>query len=814
MGKGRLIFLFAVFLILASLGKATDISSCQTLSSPDTYTLTADILNSGATKCFDITADYVTLDCQGHTVDGVNSLTSYAVFSTRTPDEYETDIYIQNCVFTDWGIAIYFGREDYNSISNVNITSNRAEATGIEFLWSNNIYISNINAHATSYGNGLNGIAGYESNFSTYDTINISDYVYGMVVEGDSPILSNIVVNHNTAVGLKFTTTNGIFLNIQADSNGAPPSMNVYGYGLWMDTADYNLLYNISANMNGRTSSHTGIRVDTSNFNNFSLISTAWNTNYGMRFEDADSNIVDNLTSSGNIIYNLYLDAASNNTIFNSDMHSPYDGFGETCVGLNNAGDTSENFFYNNLFNCSAAFAFSGTKYSNLWNTTNQTGQRIVPDGPNIGGNFWAATDGTGYSQICNDTERDGFCDENYTLVDSPENVDFLPLSDDYINCSLRSLNVTTWDELTGQQIYFNIHIENATSSMDVSNILSFSESWCNASLPIGNVTVAISNSSYFSPRYYIGYIGNAILKAYLLPLNDSHAVLATFIVQDAGTSPAAGIQYAELDIYKDFGGILVLIAQRLTDSIGGATIYLDSQTQYVANASAVGYIPKTVAASFANSTTLYIPLNRIAYSLGFGAMFEDINYTLLPTERYVYNYSAVNASFLFSVTSKNGTLSNYGMNITNASGTLIFTGSGSNALGGSIPASINASQHSGYFNVTFWIYSPVFSPTPYVQTVKYSIYGTTNQTNLGGILGAGGLLATSGLSHFAIGLLAIIISLVVSGAFATFGFSVGQSGVLFTIVLTLFAAVGVLSLGLWIGLIMMTVAFVILRWL
>ena len=47
--------------------------------------------------------------------------------------------------------------------------------------------------------------------------------------------------------------------------------------------------------------------------------------------------------------------------------------------------------------------------------------------GPYLGGNIWGNPDGTGFSQTCVDTNKDGICDSNYTL--DPGNVDYLPLT-------------------------------------------------------------------------------------------------------------------------------------------------------------------------------------------------------------------------------------------------------------------------------------------------------------------------------------------------------------------------------------------------
>nr|WP_231590553.1 NosD domain-containing protein [Methanosarcina siciliae] len=52
----------------------------------------------------------------------------------------------------------------------------------------------------------------------------------------------------------------------------------------------------------------------------------------------------------------------------------------------------------------------------NNWNTSLASGSNIVC-GPYIGGNFWAKPDGTGFSQICVDLDRNGIGDLPYMYI-------------------------------------------------------------------------------------------------------------------------------------------------------------------------------------------------------------------------------------------------------------------------------------------------------------------------------------------------------------------------------------------------------------
>lgn len=62
---------------------------------------------------------------------------------------------------------------------------------------------------------------------------------------------------------------------------------------------------------------------------------------------------------------------------------------------------------------------------ANTWSREPAKGKNIV-SGRRLGGNYWAKPDGTGFSQVTPDANRDGFCDAPYAIADL--NVDRYPL--------------------------------------------------------------------------------------------------------------------------------------------------------------------------------------------------------------------------------------------------------------------------------------------------------------------------------------------------------------------------------------------------
>jgi len=297
-----------------------EIFNCTVIDAPGTYYLVQDILNSGTSGCINITANNVSFDCQGHTIQG-NDVADYGIYVYRT-SATTTNVTIKNCVLTDWDtMAIYLYYAKNNMLQNLSLTSNPDDA--IRMRNSDYNDLKNI-----SVSNSLYGIYVYASNYNN---------------------LTNITVTATT-VGIPFTS----------QSTG-------------------NQLTAIIANSNYR---------------------------------------------------GLYFLGSGNNTVTNSKIQAN----SNAGIYISSGGYDVRNTFYNNLINNSQNVFFETgyTIYANQWNTTQQSGTRTYSPGTEIGGNYWTNPSGNGYSDTCTDVDKNGFCDNNYTLNSNGPNIDYLPLSDEY----------------------------------------------------------------------------------------------------------------------------------------------------------------------------------------------------------------------------------------------------------------------------------------------------------------------------------------------------------------------------------------------
>jgi parallel beta-helix repeat protein len=88
---------------------------------------------------------------------------------------------------------------------------------------------------------------------------------------------------------------------------------------------------------------------------------------------------------------------------------------------------TGAGTIYDNRFNNTLNVAFTGEPLlANAWSVGPRGGPNIA-GGPSIGGNFWGRPDGTGFSEVSADRDRDGFGDVAFQLA--PQNVDEHPLA-------------------------------------------------------------------------------------------------------------------------------------------------------------------------------------------------------------------------------------------------------------------------------------------------------------------------------------------------------------------------------------------------
>jgi len=250
--------------------------------------------------------------------------------------------------------------------------------------------------------------------------------------------------------------SSGIYISRASSTNTKVTVKNCnvtdWYWGFYLRRANNNTLTNIIANSNSRR----GLIFWDSDFNTLTNITV--DSNYhGLLFAYSDSNTLTNMTVVNSNYGGFHIDYSNSNIIKDSKIQNNAYG-----IYFYESGSIP-NKVYNNLFNNTRNIILGVFNiYANIWNTTRQTGNRIYSSGPEIGGNYWTNPSGTGYSDTCDDTDKDGFCDSYYQLHATGPNIDYLPLSDEYTPsyCDVYIDNTTIPYNLNQDNTYYCL-IEN-----------------------------------------------------------------------------------------------------------------------------------------------------------------------------------------------------------------------------------------------------------------------------------------------------------------------------------------------------------------
>ena len=172
-----------------------------------------------------------------------------------------------------------------------------------------------------------------------------------------------------------------------------------------------------------------------------------------------DSRVYNNTISNGSTGISLREDCHNNELSNNAIIAS-------NESGIHLLDYSAGNLIYNNYFNSSINVKAENTE-GNIWNTTWSPGMNIM-GGPNLGGNFWANLEGTGFSQVSNDSDSDGICDLPYNINGS--DFDYLPLARPP---SVTRVDLTITIGKTDSNNASNVSIEIDRNTIDFGTLLS-----------------------------------------------------------------------------------------------------------------------------------------------------------------------------------------------------------------------------------------------------------------------------------------------------------------------------------------------------
>jgi parallel beta-helix repeat protein len=277
----------------------------------------------------------------------------------------------------------------------------------------------------TVTGNDGNGIAitNSDGNILADNTVNNSDSSGLSVSLSSNNIVVDNTVGSNAGDGIfvDSSTNNGFFDNTIASNQAAGVSLVEFSFDNDLDRN--------TVESNGETGIFLG-----SSGNDVETNTIESNGGAGVAIENAgdislSANVVSANDGEGIVVLGGNRSLVSNNTVT---------GNGRAGIAL--LAGAANNSIVNNVFRnddnvdlskrtIPGVSPFVPAGGPNTWNRSKTQGPNRA-GGPFLGGNYYARTNGTGFSQTCADADGDGLCDSPNDFGNaSDDNTDFLPLT-------------------------------------------------------------------------------------------------------------------------------------------------------------------------------------------------------------------------------------------------------------------------------------------------------------------------------------------------------------------------------------------------
>ncbi|MBI2044723.1 hypothetical protein HYT23_01560 [Candidatus Pacearchaeota archaeon] len=345
--KSKLFITIFLFLLLLNFVRADfPITSCQSLNTPGTYVLLNDI-NSTSGVCFPIDADSITLDCNGHKIDGSNNLDElHAAIQVY----HRTGVTLQDCIIERFGSPVWLDGTDSVSILD-NVFKNNYRTISIRYSESNTRTIIRGNTfndtskikpktptanYTEGWGVYLNGIDSViEDNYVFNTSFTLYGYLpcfgsagQGITVEGANNIIRNNRLEAN-GCGIGVFGTN---ISVEGNYIDGAGASNDGGHGLGSSANDSLFTQNTLENADFSSSGDGFTNV--ANYNNKII-----NNIFGGFSLSGENNLIAGNFFTGPTYIAAYNNIGNRNRIINNTFNSSY---GSTELG------GSHNYFANN----------------------------------------------------------------------------------------------------------------------------------------------------------------------------------------------------------------------------------------------------------------------------------------------------------------------------------------------------------------------------------------------------------------------------------------------------------------------------------
>lgn len=300
------------------------------------------------------------------------------------------------------------------------------------------------------------------------------------------------------------------------------------------------------------------------------------------------------------------------------------------------------------------------------------------------------------YNEIVNSTVRAQTINQFLLSFCSGRGITFLNFtfadesSSAPLNATIDSSSWAYWLISSGQSYNKTMSFTNLTVNPSYAFCGSQNYSQMNS---LYSVKYSSSQGGTYPQRTYstLSVLSNSTLNKVLLLASSTVGQYVTFQVINPALQPLSGVSVVAMQ-----GA--TIIDSKVTDSSGGAILWLEPTATYDMTFSKAGYT--TFATSLNPSQTSYtITLVQIG-----GSNVTNVNsgttYSMIPIDQYL-NFST-NYTFSFGINSTLNSISAWGFNVTNSTGGVLYDFS-SASNGGSQNASLNTSSYDAISINAFW---------------------------------------------------------------------------------------------------------------
>ncbi len=349
---------------------------CSALSYANhAYNLTTNVNISGNT-CFNITAANITLDCNGYSITGDNTSSTYGVYSNQL------NTTVRNCIISNFDYGIFYNNNANNSLiinNTINLTRNvSASGYGIEMdgvsgnLAANNTITARLGIRIANSASNYNNFTN-----NTITTPYLSTSSGGAITDSASSIGNlfdcqgaSITGSQNPGLSGAYLSTSDIIRNCVIINYPVGISIVRNNISAQNNTISQVALYGINSTYGASS---------TIDCQGASITGTNASSSYGVYSPESNTTVQNCIIS--NFSQAIYYLNATNGTVYNNTLNITYSG----GYGINMSGSSGYTNITNN--NITAPVWVSDNNGTNFYNTSTQ-------------GNIYYFTNGTASWQV------------------------------------------------------------------------------------------------------------------------------------------------------------------------------------------------------------------------------------------------------------------------------------------------------------------------------------------------------------------------------------------------------------------------------